>query len=463
MQFMFSGASVFDGDLSAWDVSSVTDMQWMFSSASAFNQDVSTWNVAKVTEMYAMFNMATSFNQDVSTWDVGEVVSMNQMFWDATSFDQDISGWNVGKVTNLNNMFTNTQFQYDLSAWDVGNVNFMNEMFHGTNYSFTLCGDAWVNSAASQTDFGTNITGPCPDNCPYNLCREITHATGGVCSAGVCACPIPVEGRRCDAACPGNRYNFADGCDACIPGFAKTGGACRNASVSETQFLSGFKAGKTKSARAKAVRNALRPMRDAKKTLKENTVSVPMVTADLSDAQLVLIQEIEAKIGGTVELKMAIAAEQTAPLENPSAAQCTYDVNDQEAGKKTVFHAYGVDNYMYLCDTFAGSMVFVAEVKEGVNGSAVRCRGESGWDAEVIKAPGETHTCNGTPFLIGSATLECGPDEGCCSSAECGHGTCTNLACVCDAGWEGATCNSPTDCADITESELYQKKGCCDC
>ena len=118
-------------------------------------------------------------------------------------------------------------------------------------------------------------------------------------------------------------------------------------------------------------------MRDAKKTLKENTVSVPMVTADLSDAQLVLIQEIEAKIGGTVELKMAIAAEQTAPLENPSAAQCTYDVNDQEAGKKTVFHAYGVDNYMYLCDTFTGSTVFVAEVNEGVNGSAVRCRGES--------------------------------------------------------------------------------------
>jgi surface protein len=46
---MFNGANAFNGDLSSWAVSSVTDMQMMFRHANAFNSDLSAWSVGKVT------------------------------------------------------------------------------------------------------------------------------------------------------------------------------------------------------------------------------------------------------------------------------------------------------------------------------------------------------------------------------------------------------------------------------
>ena len=45
---MFSVAYAFNGDLSNWDVSKVTDMSYMFNSANVFNQDLSAWNTEKV-------------------------------------------------------------------------------------------------------------------------------------------------------------------------------------------------------------------------------------------------------------------------------------------------------------------------------------------------------------------------------------------------------------------------------
>ena len=46
--------SQFNGDISNWDVSSVTDMSDMFSE-SQFNGDISNWDVSNVTNMIGMF------------------------------------------------------------------------------------------------------------------------------------------------------------------------------------------------------------------------------------------------------------------------------------------------------------------------------------------------------------------------------------------------------------------------
>jgi surface protein len=80
---MFSGAESFNGDVSAWNVDSVTDMGSMFSGAYAFDQDITLWSVSAVTDMNNMFAGADVFNQNLSPWDVTNVVSMNSMFENA--------------------------------------------------------------------------------------------------------------------------------------------------------------------------------------------------------------------------------------------------------------------------------------------------------------------------------------------------------------------------------------------
>merc|ERR1719454_1235319 len=85
-----------------------------------------------------MFGVAAKFNGDLSKWDVSKVTNMHSMFADATSFNGDLSKWDVSKVTDMNGMFSAAyKFNGDLSKWDVSNVTDMKEMFYGNSCS--LC------------------------------------------------------------------------------------------------------------------------------------------------------------------------------------------------------------------------------------------------------------------------------------------------------------------------------------
>ena len=46
MDYMFRGASSFNGDIGNWVVGSVTEFRYMFYGAYSFNQDIGSWDVS---------------------------------------------------------------------------------------------------------------------------------------------------------------------------------------------------------------------------------------------------------------------------------------------------------------------------------------------------------------------------------------------------------------------------------
>ncbi|MAU16350.1 MAG: hypothetical protein CMH46_12525 [Muricauda sp.] len=163
MSGMFSGAESFNSDLSNWNVSSVTDISGIFYGAYSFNSDLSSWDVSNITDMGSMFASATSFNSDISGWDVSNVKDMSFMFYHAGAFEADISTWDVSSVTNMSGMFSyHPTFNGDLSGWDVSNVTDMNTMFAGAE-SFNSDISGWDVSNV------TNMATMFPDALVFNV------------------------------------------------------------------------------------------------------------------------------------------------------------------------------------------------------------------------------------------------------------------------------------------------------
>ena len=125
--------SEFDGDISDWDVSNVTDMKLLFNGCkySGKNGDISEWDISNVTNMRAMFAQS-NYNGDISMWNVSNVTNMAFLFYHSR-FDGkkgDISNWDVSNVINMDNMFYNSKFNGDISTWQInpkakGNMNSM--------------------------------------------------------------------------------------------------------------------------------------------------------------------------------------------------------------------------------------------------------------------------------------------------------------------------------------------------
>ena len=131
--------TVFNGDISAWDVGNVTNFSQMFRGNSVFNQDISNWNMSNATNLSTMFLGASAFNQNLNNWErtspdvstMGNVTNFVSMFGSATSFNGAIGNWNTSQVTNMSTMFTKAiAFNQPLTNWDTSNVENMRRMFN---------------------------------------------------------------------------------------------------------------------------------------------------------------------------------------------------------------------------------------------------------------------------------------------------------------------------------------------
>ena len=154
---MFRRAGNFNGDISNWDTSKVTDMSYMFAmdnqaTEHQFNQNIGSWDVGEVTNMSNMFNNSI-FNQDIGNWDTSKVTSMAYMFTSNGIFNQDINtkdytagsrlAWDVSACTDFQNMFNNsTGFATSVNKWKIytGSSNVtMSYMFAGaTSFNSSL-------------------------------------------------------------------------------------------------------------------------------------------------------------------------------------------------------------------------------------------------------------------------------------------------------------------------------------
>ncbi len=167
----------FNGDVSQWDTSKVTNMEYLFNGTRVFNSELRTrpvqwlfrtidgadaadytaWDVSKVKSMKGMFKGAELFNQPFTDWDTASLTDMSEMLMNARNFNQtQLTQLNTSKVTTMAHLFdgaisfvpwTKTfvkpkasttpdqlanSFSFDLlEGWDTSKVTDMSFMFRG--------------------------------------------------------------------------------------------------------------------------------------------------------------------------------------------------------------------------------------------------------------------------------------------------------------------------------------------
>jgi surface protein len=149
--------SLFDADLSYWNMKNATDTAYMFRFLPEFKgKGLKYWDVSSVTRMDRMFDANSAFKEAIGYWDTSHVTNMEKMFRDAHSFNQDISKWDTSSVRNMFRMFLNArEFKgTGISKWDVEEVTNMREMFLNATHFNDDIGSTWLGLAATseQTD-----------------------------------------------------------------------------------------------------------------------------------------------------------------------------------------------------------------------------------------------------------------------------------------------------------------------
>ncbi|WP_109435850.1 BspA family leucine-rich repeat surface protein [Aquimarina sp. AU119] len=182
MRRMFNDCNSFNAtNLNDWDVSNVSRMDFMFAGATVFNGVIGNWDVNKVTNFLNMFSNTSLFNQDISNWTINNNadVRMEGMFANAEAFNQPIGKWDVSRVISVKAMFRNSNaFDYSLASWDISNMTNMEIMFDRSelsqaSYDATLIGWATLDTGETQIPMDIIFDGGNSKYCFGTSARDI--------------------------------------------------------------------------------------------------------------------------------------------------------------------------------------------------------------------------------------------------------------------------------------------------
>ena len=98
----------------SWNTISATDMSYMFFGATTFSQ-VLAFDVGAVKNFDSMFSGAAMFNSDISSWQMNSAQNVNYMFQDAVGFNQNLSGWTFASTP------TRDDFDLGATSWATSN------------------------------------------------------------------------------------------------------------------------------------------------------------------------------------------------------------------------------------------------------------------------------------------------------------------------------------------------------
>lgn len=161
VSYVFADTTLFNAPLKDWKTSNVTNFEGAFKGSQAFSQPL-FWDVSSGENFSKMFAQSAVFNGDLVKWDVSKGTNFSQMFDGAVSFDQDIASWDVSSAQDMTRMFAQaTSFNQDLSAWCVeGFV----EIIDNNLVGYVEVGDApsQFDAGASNWEEGRPVWGECP-------------------------------------------------------------------------------------------------------------------------------------------------------------------------------------------------------------------------------------------------------------------------------------------------------------
>jgi hypothetical protein len=81
------------------------------------NYPLENLDVSQIDNLSSVFKYSM-YNGDLSNWNVSNCTNMNSMFFNSKFDNNSLKDWNVSNVTKMNSIFAKSYFSSDISKWE---------------------------------------------------------------------------------------------------------------------------------------------------------------------------------------------------------------------------------------------------------------------------------------------------------------------------------------------------------